>query len=275
MPALKPLAASATVDAKRVAVVAVILAGIAPGSLKAAPDIGAMVTDRPTEGASPLVIPKQRWQIESGYKVTEIDTGAGSAYGHFAPDLLLRYGASERVELRAYTSGWNFETGAGDASGFGDLNLGAKIELGKEDGWRPQTGLLIDATLPTGGDDFSSDYVTPRILFLGSHTLSGTWSITYNVGPTFVSSKADGSREDSVDLGYAIGAAAALDDGLGVFVELFGAAVEEGDNRSSVQTGITWMSGNRFQLDARVGTGLVSNEPDWFLGVGVSLRLPD
>ncbi len=238
-------------------------------------DWGPIGTDRPTDAASPLLVHPGAFQLESGYKVTELDAPGGTEYSHLAPDLLMRYGVSERVEVRAYVPGWVEETGGG-ASGFSDVSVGAKIHLADEEGLRPQSALIIEASVPWGSDDVTADETIPKVLFLGSHTLNDVWSVTYNVGPSFVTSRINGQREEYVDWNYAVGAAASVGNGLALFAEVFGAAVDDngGEDRQNLQVGATWLLTDQLQVDARVGRGLVSNEPDWFAGFGVSLRLP-
>ena len=57
------------------------------------------------------------------------------------------------------------------------------------------------------------------------------------------------------------------------FAEVYG-TLSLGANRldqHSFQTGITTLLGNDFQLDARVGVGLVDNVPAWLTGFGIGL----
>lgn len=254
-----------------------LIASICAAPTYAADTDDPIVTDRPTDAASPVLVAPGRWQFESGYKVTELESGGATTYSHLAPDLLIRTGVSGRVELRAYVPGWVRETGEGDTSGFSDITIGTKVHLADESGLRPQSAILIEAAVPTGSDELTADYVVPKALFLGSHTLNSTWSVTYNVGPSFVASRINGERDERVEWNYAIGAAAALPSGVTLFAELFGAAVDESgfDDRRSAQIGATWLLNNRLQLDARAGGGLIDSEPDWFVGLGVSLRLSD
>lgn len=230
------------------------------------------MTDRPTDAASPLLVAPGRFQFESGYKLTDLSGGGSSTLSHLAPDLLIRNGLSETVELRAFIPGWVQETGDGNASGFSDISIGAKMHLADESGWRPESAVLIEASLPTGSSDITADDPIPKALFLGSHTLNDAWSVTYNAGASFIT-----GDDDRIEWNYAIGAATALPSGVTVFAEIFGAEVSESgfDDRRSIQAGATWLLNNRLQLDARAGGGLIDSDPDWFLGFGVSLLLSD
>jgi len=238
---------------------------------------GPMVTDRPTEGASPLLVAPGRVQLESGYKLSEVPDDGASRQSHLAPDLLLRVGIDERIELRAFVPGWLHESGVEGRTGFSDVSVGAKLHLAPERGLRPQSALLLEAVLPVGADALTAGYAVPKLLFLASHQLSERWSITWNLGPSLNRTRVDGHREEALDWNYAVAASAALPGGLTLFAELFGADVDRdlGRNRRLAQAGATWLIGDRFQLDARAGAGLTRGEPDWFVGFGVALRLPD
>ena len=58
--------------------------------------------------------------------------------------------------------------------GSGDSAIGAKVNLIESpDGWKPEVGLLGGLSLPTGGEEFSSDGVDPsfRLTFLLSEAV--------------------------------------------------------------------------------------------------------
>jgi hypothetical protein len=68
---------------------------------------------------------------------------------------------------------------------------------------------------------------------------------------------------------------AALSDVLGGFLEYYGYVQDSdyGPNTSYVNTGITFLATDDLQLDGRVGFGLNSIDPDYFVGAGISHRL--
>ena len=66
-------------------VVALVILALAPrtyaaeaGEESTLPD-ESIVTDRPTDSASPELVPRRMWQIELGYKFNRLDTDSGSA----------------------------------------------------------------------------------------------------------------------------------------------------------------------------------------------------
>ncbi len=238
---------------------------------------GPIVTDRPTDSASPVLVPPRTLQIEAGYKFTHTDDGSGRTDTHELPDLLARFGINERVEARLTATGWTFrDATAGDDDGFNDVSLGAKFALGEGRGRRPRTSLLADVSLPVGQTGFTNDYVIPKVLFLAEHGLTGGAGLIWNLGPSFVSRKKDDERRTDVVLNYAIAMSGALGGPWSLFGEVYGNFDFGSDSSDShtVQAGTTVLLGRTFQLDVRVGYGLVSGVPDWLAGAGLAFRIP-
>lgn len=237
-----------------------------------------MVTDRPTDSASPVLVPPRTFQLEMGYKLSRLEADPSRVTSQVFPDLLGRYGISRTVEARLVAAGWTFESGGGSAAdGFSDVSLGAKIALAEERGRRPQMALLVDVSLPVGDKDISSDSVSPKVLFLGANALTERLGLTYNIGPSLVTvKKDDGKSKSHVDLNYAVALSGAVGGPFSLFGEFYGAFASGSDrpNRHNFQAGTTILVSRRFQLDVRGGVGLVDNEPDWLVGVGLALRVP-
>ena len=49
---------------------------------------GPIVTDRPTDSASPELVPRRTFQLELGYKFTRLDTDGGRTDTHSAPPIV-------------------------------------------------------------------------------------------------------------------------------------------------------------------------------------------
>lgn len=148
--------------------------------------------------------------------------------------------------------------------------------VAQERGRRPQMALLVDLSLPVGAHGVTSDYVIPKVLFLGSNSLSDRIALTYNVGPSFVTSETGGEKETDANLNYAVALSGSVGGPFSLFGELFGAFVFGSSlpDRHNFQVGTTILLNRRFQIDLRAGGGLVENEPDWLVGAGLAWRLP-
>jgi len=241
------------------------------------PATAALVTDRPTDSVAPVVVPAGSLQVEAGYRFSRFDTAAGDIDTHLFPDLLLRYGVHPRFEARLFASGWNITDTPDDTdTAFSDVSLGAKIYLADAQGYRPQMAVLLDVSFPVGAEQVTSDYVIPKVLFAGAHSLPRNWGLTYNVGPSYVTYQQQGQHEADWDLNYAVALGRAVDKRLSLFAEIYGAYISGRDlpDRHNLQAGLTWLLTPKVQLDARLGTGLSSTDEDLFAGAGIAFRLP-
>jgi hypothetical protein len=242
-----------------------------------APPPGPIVTDRPTHSASPVLVPPSTFQMEAGYKFSRDEDGSDSIDAQVLPNLLARYGINQAVEARLVISSLNIKRSAdGKTTGFSDISLGAKIALAHENDARPQMALLVGVNLPVGHSDFTSEYVIPKILFLGANSLSNRLGLTYNVGPSFVTNKSDGKSDTHIDLNYAVALSGSIGGGFSLFGEIYG-AFAFGTNRSDshgFQAGTTILLSPLFQLDIRAGIGQSENENGWLVGAGLAFRVP-
>ncbi len=242
-----------------------------------------LVTDRPDQTESSLVVPKGSWQYELGWLFSRDDEGGVSVETHEVPGTLLRVGLSEKVELRiGWTGHIESEVSAGifsvDEDGLGDAELGAKIHLAEERGGRPEVAVLISTSVPVGDDAFTSDRFDPALRLAFAHTLSNTVGLGYNLGLSFDSSLGDGGERHTLSSAlYTLAAGFSLTDRLGAFVELFGDVPmsASGDPAHSFDGGFTYLLRDNLQLDLAGGFGLSEAADDWFLGLGVTVRLPD
>ena len=236
-----------------------------------------LVTDRPTNSASPELVPAHALQLELGYVFTRLDTDSGRTDTRQLPDLLARFGISDRVEARLVATGWTFENSStGRETGFMDIGLGVKIGLADERGRRPQMALLADVSLPVGAVGFTSDYVIPKVLFLAAHGLTDRLALTYNLGPSFVTTKDEGGTRTNVTLHYAVALSEALGGRVSLFGELYGALAFSTDipDSHTFQAGATVLLTSTLQVDVRGGVGIVDSVPDWLFGAGLAVRVP-
>jgi len=112
-----------------------------------------LITDRPDFTESTEAVPLGRFQIEAGYTYTK----EGDADAHNAPELLLRVGVFEGVELRiAWPNFTTIDAPGDDIDGLDDLNLGVKVKLLEQDGLIPHFGVIGELSIPTGADDLTS-----------------------------------------------------------------------------------------------------------------------
>lgn len=260
--------------ASRVAAFLVLVA-----ALPAAAQQPELVTDRPDQTESAVVVPKGWLQLEVGATVTRDETGGETTEVLELPGTLLRLGLSDHVELRLGWGGYaDLETSQGGLelsdSGVLDAEVGAKVHLAPERGGRPEMALLFGASVPVGEADFSSDRVDPAFRFSAAHTLSESVGLGYNVGLEWGTAvDGNGDRSTVSDVFYSVAAGFGLSPRWGAFGELFGNLEGSSDagSRHSVNGGLTYLAKPNLQLDAAAGVGLSDAADDWFVVLGFSV----
>jgi hypothetical protein len=241
-----------------------------------------LITDRPDQTESSAVVPPGLVQVEAGGFRVEDREERGTARSHSIGETLIRVGLGRDVELRAGFAGFRVveehtpEESDTREDGPGGAALGLKIGVLEERGARPLMALIAGTTLPGGARPFSSDSFDPFLRACASHGLSDRLSLAYNVGAAWQTAEDETGDEDtlSVLLGtVSLGFGAT--DRVGLFVELFGESGLSAEGAlTAADGGATWLVLDNLQLDLSGGVGLSTSASDWFVGLGISFRLP-
>jgi hypothetical protein len=243
-------------------VVVLIASGYAAGDDGAQAPIA---TDRPSVTDSSVVVPLGSLQIENGFAETVSD-GRSTFDG---PETLLRFGLLSKTELRLTAPDYfgPVGTGSGTSSGFGDLAIGVKQQLGPTHGF--DVSLVLTLSLPTGARAISSHGYDPSVQVPWSRALSPHWTVAGMLSTYWPTQ--DHSRNLTGETTFLIDRQVTKKwDG---FVEYAGDFPERGGPRNLVHFGTTWKLTARQQLDFHVGVGLSSAAVDHFIGFGYSFRL--
>ncbi|MBL8016577.1 MAG: transporter [Ignavibacteria bacterium] len=231
-------------------------------------------TDRPDQSESPYLMKKGYFQIEAGI-VSENDEPEKDVKtnGLSAPTVLLRYGIAKNVELRAgiehQSSKITFSGSSTTTSGLGPIMAGTKISLFSEKGSMPETALLLSVSIPFKDNSaFQSDYIGTEFRFAMTHSLTKRFSLSYNLGGEF------GAGAPGATGLYTIALGAGLVNKLSGFVELYGFMPQKTSPDHRFDAGLTYLVLRNVQVDAAFGLGISKRSPDFFVGGGVSVRLP-
>lgn len=219
-----------------------------------------LVTDRPDQTESAVTVAPGSVQLESGVLFTQDKKGRETLEVTEALGTLVRIGLRDRLELRV---GFDGLISTGGASGLGDASLGAKILLAEETEDRPQMAVLVETSVPVGDDRFTSDDYVPSARLAVSKSFGEAVGLGVNIGAEF--------PENDEILFYTLAAGVGVDDVNGLFVEIFG----DSESSHSFDAGWTHLARPNLQFDVSAGVGITDEAPDWFVGVGVSVRLPD
>lgn len=263
-------------------VAACLVAALLGPTCQARDDPGPIVTDRPDQTESAEVVPRGLVQIEAGYSFVHVDQDGEVLEASAIPSTLVRWGLDPKVELRfgwvGYVSEEREVAGVDtDDSGSGNTSLGAKIKLREERGRAPQLAILVDFVLPTGHTALRSDRIDPSARVCGSHTLSERMGFGWNLGIAAVTTEDAGGEPDTDTLGiYTAALGIGITERWSAFVELFGGIPFSGsaDPANLFDGGFTYLVSDNVQLDLSGGVGLNDHADDWFMGAGISFRLP-
>ena len=226
-----------------------------------------LITDRPDFTESAVVVPNGSLQIEAGatFETSDLPGSRGNLETLSGPELLLRWGFHDRLELRIGVPNWVDQNRG--ASGISDGSLGIKWQLGPTTGgW--DLGLIAETTLPVGDRELTSDEFDPTLLFLVARDLSESWSLGGQLGGGRDSSEGASTTvlQATVVLGRGLGERA------GMFLEIAAEDREDADTALLFHHGYTFLATPRFQWDIHAGAGLSDEAPDFLVGVGFSWR---
>ncbi|MFQ5993290.1 MAG: transporter, partial [Nitrospiraceae bacterium] len=197
-----------------------------------------LVTDRPDFTESTETVAPGRFQLEAGYTFTKREDDGE----HSLPEVLLRVGILQQLELRLAVNYLALDRPDGDADGFEDLSLGVKIKLvkGSErfDLMQPSIGVVVATTLPTGADDIGEDEPQPEVKLAFAWDLSERFSLGSNLNYAYLSEDGDRFHQFSGSLSLGI----TLTEKWGAYVEYFGFVPEtdDGPNASFFNGGFTY-----------------------------------
>ncbi|MEZ4754182.1 MAG: transporter [Bdellovibrionota bacterium] len=234
-------------------------------------------TDRPdfTEGTQ--TIQAGHLQFESGYTFTNDKQAGVDTTSHGYPELLVRAGLAEGLELRIFWEGWahsktNDAVVSLEQDGANDMSLGFKAAISEQSGSLPSTSLIAEVGLPVGNKEFSSGEAAPAAKYLMAYDLNEIFSLASNLNLAFPVVDDDRYFELEGSLSLGIG----LTENLGGYLEFYSIVPAETTSEFDqhyFNGGFTYLLNANTQLDIRAGLGINDNSDDFFTGAGLSFRL--
>lgn len=240
-----------------------------------------IITDRPDQSESAVTVTKGFIQVELGgtyEKVLSYDSPVGhgkfTQYAHSYPSVLLRYGAFKNVELRLAAEFLQDELSGVEYTrqnikGVSPITVGAKFRLLDEKKARPETAVLVSLSLPVFDNAFKTQHLGAELRLAMANTLSERIGVSYNIGAEW-----DGEDNTKPTGLYTLALGIGLNKKLSMFAEIFGFVRNGTEPDHRLDGGFTYLVARNVQLDISGGYGITEISPDFFIGAGVSFRLP-
>ena len=209
-----------------------------------------IITDRPDQTESSSTIQKENLQIESGLLLEFLGEDIScSERNILAPTTLIRYGLLDFAELRIVSQIESVKNNSISVTGISDLEIGTKLQLLKKEKSLLEIALLSHIIIPTGSKEVSSNTTGSINKLCVSHRSNTNISIAYNLGYNYFGS-------GKGDLTYSFVLGSRINDKASVYFEPYGEFIEFEDNVININSGITYLLKDNFQLDFSFGTGI-------------------
>jgi hypothetical protein len=229
-----------------------------------------LVTDRPDQSNTPLLVPKGALQIETGFLAEQANSAAFRQTNYTYNSSLLKYGINENFEFRfntVYEGTRTIKSDVVNTSGMGPMSVGMKIKLAEASGVWPQAAVITNINLKTGSNEFAPSYTATDITLSCAHTLTDRLSLTYNTGVKWNGDSPEATFLYTLSFGYA------FNSKLAVFGESYGFFPEAHIADHRLDAGLTYKIAPMVQYDISSGLGLSKNSPNYFISTGLTLRL--
>lgn len=240
---------------------------------------GPLETDRPDFTESALTVGYGVVQLETGYTFTYDKDSNSSNRNHSFPESLLRIGMlAEWFELRL---DWNyvenrenvFGEGIDAVAGGEDLGIGCKIALTAQEYFLPETGLILQMSVPTGAEELSADQVLPGVDYI--YEWQVTKKFTMGGQSQFNLAVDDETNHTYTEFSQSWTTGYDWTDSFSHYAEWFMFAPNGADtnhNQQYVNGGFKYLLNDNLQWDIRGGLGLNDAADDNFIGSGLSMR---
>lgn len=233
------------------------------------------ITDRPTATASPVVIPINSFQIETGfsYAKTKYDSGGMNFENEdfSIANTLLRYGINSFLELRLGGQFSVIQSKAdgqqSNAQGLNALMAGAKFQFAGVENSFVNAGILIEFALPFGNSAFRPEKIKPSIKLAASKSLFSAFSFGGNFGIQ------NGLLSNERTYVYSGMLGISVSEKTGAFAEVYGQTGKTVSPHNYIQCGFTYLHKKNIQIDFSVSKRMSGKVNELRGGVGLSVRL--
>ncbi|MCR9294817.1 MAG: transporter [bacterium] len=245
-------------------------------------EVDEIETERDSFTQALSTVGQGRFAVESAWSFIDNKNAKDT---HSLPELLLRYGLTENVELQF---GTNYEVGGepnlisgGGAEGFpeieepgGELEEEAKIFYGlktrvtDQNGWLPESAFTLSGYTPTSGPETTTSLLAGYVF---GWELPGDWHWASEVRYRFASAEGDhfNTWAPSTVLKRSFG------ERTEAHMEYFGIFSDGSEQelvRHFISPGIHYLLTPDFEVGTRVGWGLNEQSANFFSNIGIGFR---
>ncbi len=261
---------------------AVVMFAASHVSAQEAPGLRDFCADRPGKGTPTCILDQGHWQVELGLvDGARFRDDASRAESWGVGDVWLRYGLSSRTEIQFGVTAWTRDEVTDRVSdlteraeGTSDITLGFRHALTDPDGDGPSAALAGWASLPTGSDDVTGDWVDFGFVVPIAIPLDENWELALSPGVDFIGN-GDG---DGTHAAYALVVGVGRSFGpWALGAEVWGQSDDDpGGSTFQSTANLTAVWTPPFAADAQVdfgiNFGLNDESPDLEFGVGLAKR---
>jgi hypothetical protein len=234
-------------------------------------------TDRDSFTPATSVVGPDRTLVETSYSFLD---NRRTSETHSFPELLVRVGLSDRVELRL---GWNYEVGGGGAvsgadGGFteesrgnvseAEVLFGLKTTVTEQRGWLPASAVILQGYTPTAGPENNTDIVVGTVV---GWRLPGECQLDASLRYGTENTDGDHFNQWAPSVVFKV----PVRERWNVHAEYFGIFSQnlaEDTTPQYFSPGVHYLLSPDCEIGVRVGWGLSDDAAAFFSNVGLGLR---
>jgi Putative MetA-pathway of phenol degradation len=155
-----------------------------------------------------------------------------------------------------------------EISGFSNLLIGSKVQFTNQELTGQDLGLLLQFYLPVGNTFFKPPKLEPEILMAYGKDLSQTFSWSANVGSHW------NSDNENFIFMFSSSFGTSINNKWNSFIEIYGEISKDSKAVFGLDFGLSYLLLNNLQWDLSAGSESFKDLNNWFIGSGISIRLP-
>jgi hypothetical protein len=231
-------------------------------------------TDRDSFTPATTLVGRGKTMLESAYTFSD---NRSSKEGHSFPELLIRYGLSERVELRL---GWNYEIGGVSESGGveaidartlekeSEISYGIKFLITESKEWMPRSSIILAGFTPTSGNVNNTQLVATYVF---GWEFANRWALDAAIRYGTDSEEHDHFNDwaPSVVLKIPLGEKIKVH---AEYFAIFSSGRAEETNKQFFSPGVHYLVTENLEIGTRVGWGLNDQSARFFVNAGIGWR---